>query len=435
MRRLLGGGQTKSGLGRSHLALRSLQKQAHDRLAEPGAYDDSDVAVMLREIGIALVEVQQPTLLVTARLQRIAAQYTAHPVRMIVLPTVLVIQVGNVAYEVETSTHSTVQLDLAGRIDAIAELAEAGAITPSEAIKTVAAARVMKPRFNPITTIVGYAVTSVGFGMVINPTWASLPGYLFLGLVVGAVIAIGRPFPSLTAVLPTLAAMIVTMLATWFVADAANDGLLRVISPALVALLPGMSLTIGAMELASSQIISGASRLVYGVVQLMLLVFGVALGIHVAGQVAPQTPSPQMGSWSMYAAIVVVGSGLYIYLSAPKGSLFWITSAVAVALVGQKIGGMLIGSELSGVIGGFLVVPFATVASRLKTSPPAIVMLLAAFWSLVPGALSFQSMSEVATGNGTDATSLGQTVGAIFSIALGTLVGWSVFTPSSKKAR
>jgi len=423
------------GLDHANQALRSLRKQSPDRLAAPGTYHDSDIAAMLREIGIALVEVQQPTLLVTARLQRIAAQYTEHPVRMIVLPTVLVIQVGNVAYEVETSTHATVQLDLAGRIDAIAELAEGGAITPAEAIKSVTAARVMTPRFGPITTVVGYAVTSVGFGMVINPTWASLPGYLFLGLVVGAIIAIGRPFPSLTAVLPTVAAMVITMLATWFVADAANDGLLRVISPALVALLPGMSLTIGAMELASSQVISGASRLVYGVVQLMLLVFGVALGMHVAGQVAPQTPSPQMGSWSLYAAIVVVGFGLYIYLSAPKGSLAWITAAVAVALVGQKVGGMLVGSELSGVIGGFLVVPFATMASRLKTSPPAIVMLLAAFWSLVPGALSFQSMSEAATGNGTDPTSLGQTVGAIFSIALGTLVGWSVFTPSLQKAR
>jgi uncharacterized membrane protein YjjP (DUF1212 family)/uncharacterized membrane protein YjjB (DUF3815 family) len=410
------------GLDHAHQALRSLRKQSPDRLGAPGSYDDKDVAAMLREIGIALVEVQQPTLLVTARLQRIAAQYTEHPVRMIVLPTVLVIQVGNVAYEVETSTHATVQLDLAGRIDAIAELAEGGAITPVEAIKSVAAARVMTPRFGPVTTVVGYALTSVGFGMVINPTWASLPGYLFLGLVVGAIVAIGRPFPSLTAVLPTVAAMVITVLATWFVADAANDGLLRVISPALVALLPGMSLTI-------------ASRLVYGVVQLMLLVFGVALGIHLVGQVAPQTPSPQMGSWSLYAAIVVVGFGLYVYLSAPKGSLAWITAAVAVALVGQKVGGMLFGTELSGVIGGFLVVPFATMASRLKTSPPAIVMLLAAFWSLVPGALSFQSMSEAATGNGTDSASLGQTVGAIFSIALGTLVGWSVFTPSLKNTR
>ena len=39
----------------------------------------------------------------------------------------------------------------------------------------------------------------------------------------------------------------------------------------------------------------------------------------VAGQVAPQPPSPQMGSWSLYAAVVVIGIGVYFYLSAPKG--------------------------------------------------------------------------------------------------------------------
>ena len=56
----------------------------------------------------------------------------------------------------------------------------------------------------------------------------------------------------------------------------------------------------------------------------MLLVFGVALGMHVAGRVEPQDPSPQMGSWALYAAIVVVALGLYVYLSAPPGSLLWL---------------------------------------------------------------------------------------------------------------
>ena len=415
----------ESGMARR--LLRSIRKEIPEPLAEGQDHDDAEVAAMLRELGIALIECEQPTQLVGARLLTIAKQYTRETVRVVVLPTALVVQVGTVAYEVETVVKPTTQLNLAGRVDATAELAEVGAITPADAAHEAAAARTMQPRFGPVTTVIGYTITTLGFGMVINPTWASLWGYVFLGAVVGLILLLGRPFPTLNAVLPTVAAALVTALATWFVADAANDGLLRVISPPLVAILPGLALTIAAMELASAQVISGASRLIYGVAQLSLLVFGVGLGIHLAGRVAPQQPSPQMGAWSLYVAVVVIAIGLYIYLSAPRGSLLWLMAAVGVALVGQKVGGLFLSPTHSGAVGAFLVVPFAMLGSRIKTSPPAIVMMLAAFWALVPGALSFESLGEAAAGVG-DITTLGTTVAAIFSIALGTLIGWSVFT-------
>jgi uncharacterized membrane protein YjjP (DUF1212 family) len=238
--------------------LHSIRKETPEALVDGTHGDDADVAAMLRELGIALIECEQPTQLVAARLHAIARHYTHHPVRVVVLPTALVVQVGTVAYEVETVTKPTTQLDLAGRIDAIAELAEVGAITPADAARQAAEARTMTSRFGPLSTTIGYVITTLGFGLVINPTWASLWGYVFLGAVVGGILLLGRPFPMLNAVLPTLAAAMVTILATWFVADAANDGLLRVISPPLVAILPGMALTIAAMELASSQVISGA---------------------------------------------------------------------------------------------------------------------------------------------------------------------------------
>ena len=179
--------------------------------------------------------------------------------------------------------------------------------------------------------------------------------------------------------------------------------------------------------MASSEIVAGATRLIYGVTQLMLLVFGVALGMHIAGRVAPQHPSVQMGVWALYAAIVVVAIGLYVYLSAPKGSLFWLVAAIGVALVGQQVGGLALPPSYSGAVGASLVAPFALLASRIKGSPPAIVMMLAAFWALVPGALSFVSLSEAATGGPATVETLGQTVAAVFSIALGTLAGFSVF--------
>ena len=54
-------------------------------------------------------------------------------------------------------------------------------------------------------------------------------------------------------------------------------------------------------------------------------------------------------------------------------------------------------------------------------------MMLASFWALVPGALSFVTLSQAATGGHADLTTLGSTVAALFSIALGTLAGFSVF--------
>jgi hypothetical protein len=150
--------------------------------------------------------------------------------------------------------------------------------------------------------------------------------------------------------------------------------------------------------------------------------------------VAPGRPHPasaHVGSWSADVAILVIAVGLYVHLSAPRGSLAWLIAAVGLALVGQKVGGVFLSSAHAGAVGAFLVVPFAAMATRVKTSPPALVMMLAAFWALVPSAVSFESLGD-AVALGSDALPIAsRSIAAIFSIALGTLIGWSVFNPVS----
>ncbi|HTQ18352.1 threonine/serine exporter family protein [Mycobacterium sp.] len=406
----------------------ALREEPPPPIAAPDAFDEAEVAAMLRELGMALIEVVQPTNLVRTRLLNIARRYTTKDVRVVALPTVLLVQVGTVGYEIDVTQRATAQLDLADRVADIARLAAAGAIAPADAVAKLAEARAMPLRFHPALVVLGYVVTTIGFGMVLNPTWASLWGHAFLGMVVGMIVVAAQRVPSLNAIVPTMAAMAVTVLATWFVADAANDGLMRVIAPSLVAILPGLSLTVGAMELAGSATIAGASRLVSGIVQLMLMVFGVALGTALAGKVAPQQPSAQMGPWAFYVAILVIGAGLYIYLSAPRGSLIWLTLAVGVALIGQKVGTALLSPAHAGALGAALVLPFALVATRLKGAPTPLVMVLAAFWALVPGAMSFESMSQAASGGHGDLPTLITAIAAVFSIALGTVISWSLIS-------
>ena len=404
-------------------------------IAAPDHYDPDDVAAMLREIGAALTETSQPIQVVEARLRRIAARYTTQPVEVAVLPTLVFIQIGTATHQMESSIQTSGLLDMAARIDEIAELAEGGAISPRDAVEAVHAARIAPPRFGALVTTLGYALTTVGFGMAIQPSWRAMAAHFMLGLVVGLIVQLSRPFPGLTPILPTLSALTVTLLGTWFVADVAHDGLLRVITPALIATLPGMALVIGSIELASAKIISGASRLLYGLAQLGLLVYGMVLGVRIAGQVTQsQPPSTPLGSWSAYAAVLVIAVGLYLYLSAPRGSLVWLVLVIGVSMLAQNLAGLILNQGHSGFIGAMVAIPFSVLCSRIRTAPPSGVLTLAAFWSLVPGQLTFMSVGRGAAGDYANTASLSVAAGAIVSIALGTLVGWSLVRTVFKRA-
>jgi uncharacterized membrane protein YjjP (DUF1212 family) len=414
----------------------AFSKPVPEPLAPPDHYDPADVALMLREIGIALVEASQPVQAVEQRLLEIGARYTSEPVQAAVLPTMLFIQIGNTVHQMEGWAQPSGMLGTAARVDEIADRAAVGAIAPLDAVAAVHAARNRPPRFGPLLTALGYALTTVGFGLVTDPSWQALPAHFFLGLVVGLIVQISSRFPNLTPIVPTLAAVVVTLLAIWFVADVAGDGLLRVISPPLIATLPGMALVVGAIELAGGRIVSGASRTVYGLAQMGLLVYGVVLGVRIAGQVPSPAESVAMGPWSLYLSIVVIAVGLYLYLSAPRGSLIWLLLTIAVAMLSQTVAGLVLNNGHSGFVAAMVGIPFAMLMSRIKTAPPSTVLVLAVFWSLVPGQLTFMSLSRKASGDIANTANLSVAAAAIVSIALGTVVGWTlVRTVSGRSPR
>ena len=104
-----------------------------------------------------------------------------------------------------------------------------------------------------------------------------------LGALVGAlVLAAARP-PTLTVLVPVLAATLVSALAFEAVKHGIADPGLRTLIAPLVTFLPGGVLTTATVELASGEMVAGASRLVFGGVQLLLLAFGIVAGVELAG--------------------------------------------------------------------------------------------------------------------------------------------------------
>src|SRR5690606_22401102 len=111
------------------------------------------------------------------------------------------------------------------------------------------------PRFGPVLTVVGHTLLTDGFGLVLNPALSALPVYLVLGALVGVIVLIANRIATLSLILPVLTAFTVTLLIALFVRPLIDDDTLRLVAPALVSFLPGLTLTVAAVELTSGQVI------------------------------------------------------------------------------------------------------------------------------------------------------------------------------------
>ena len=206
---------------------------------------------------------------------------------------------------------------------------------------------------------------------------------------------------------------------------------LHVLVPPLVTFLPGAMLTLGMVELAYGDMVSGSSRLITGFVQLVLLAFGLAAGAALVG-VTPDDlleSSVQLAEvpWAPWAGVVVFGIGVYLHFSAPRNSLLWMLLVLLLAFAAQRLAAGVLGSEISGFFGTLVATPLGYLIQMRFKGPPAMVTFLPSFWLVVPGSLGLLSVTRMLSDRAAGLDGLITAVFVVASIALGTLVGASLY--------
>ncbi|MDZ8276615.1 threonine/serine exporter family protein [Microbacterium aquimaris] len=400
---------------------------------DPGA-DTPDpslgVAGMLGRVGPALLASSRAVNEVEVTLRKLARRYGRTDLRIFVLPTLILIeddssQRGRTA--VFSADQGALRLDQAGEIEHIVRIAMDEATPPDDVVQAVDRVIAGRPRFGAVLTLIGHVLLTIGFGLVLNPTLTALPVYLVLGVVVGLIVMFGTRASTLALLLPVLTAFLAALLISVLVRPLVHDDVLRLVAPSLVTFLPGLTLTIAAVELTSGQIMAGASRLVYGIARLGLLAFGLYAGMSVAGEPhASASAGDQLGAWAPWAGIALVSLGYYLYSSAPRGSLLWILYALVIAYSAQLLGNLLLGAQLSGLVGAVIAVPMIYLAGRLRGAPSTAIMLTCSYWLLVPGAMGFIGVSEAASGAAGATATILQTFGSLIAIAVGMMIGGAV---------
>jgi len=400
----------------------------------PGAADTRELHAFLLEVGRALALAGTAVSETQERLTRIAAANGAHDARIVVLPTALLIAFGRARF---TTIESVPQLTGALRLDQVSALyelakeAERGEIDVSAGLKRIERIRTMRPRHGRFVTVLAYAVMVAGLCLILQPTPADVVIAAAFGALVGCLVLLARGRQALSVLIPVLCATLISALSFEAVQHGIADPGLRTLIAPLVTFLPGSALTTATVELASGEMVAGASRLVFGSLQLLLLAFGIVAGAELAGlpseAVVDDAHANLLGWWAPWLGVLVFGIAASVYFSAPDGALVWLLVVLLAAWIGQLVGDRLFGPDVSGFFGALAMTPVALAVARLPGGPPSQVTFLPAFWLLVPGAIGLIGVTEV-VGNPAAATlqDLVQPLGAVVGIALGVLCGVSL---------
>ena len=392
-----------------------------------GGDDLAELQLFVVQLGAAMNAAGEPVYVVQDRLTKMAAAYGARSATVSAFPTYLMVTMGRgepAVVELTASLGGSPRLDQVAALDHLLDDAERGVVPPADGLRQLAEIRQLGPRFGRLQSIAGYSVLTMGLCLILQPAPLDVAAAAVFGALVGVLRSLGRSQQTLLVLMPVIAAFSVSALSALAVNEELLEPGMRAMVASLVVFLPGAALTTAVLELAAGQMVSGASRLVSGFVQLGLLSFGILAGIEAVGIPSSRVLFGQeelIGSWTPWLGVLVFAVGVMVANSAPTRSFPGLVLVLYAAWTGQFLGNAVFGGYVSAWVGAVVMTVAAVSAAKFPSAMPAHASFLPGFWLLVPGALGLIGLTELAGGGG--GQDLVATVGSIFAIALGVLCG------------
>lgn len=400
------------------------EKQTENTISSDGLID------FLTELGKALTASGISVVDITSILERIAFAY-GEDAEILIFPTMILIKIGDhesAPLNAANQKPGMLPLNQVSEIYDLVYKAEKLQISPKEAKKNLRKILAEKHCFGPVGILIGYILFSMGIGMLLQPTPEQLIVSGVLGAIIGIILILSRGRTRFLLLLPVIAAFIVSSIFLWSLKTGLIAGSVTMLLPALAYFLPGATLTTGMFELAYGEIISGSSRVIYGTAILLLILFGVLIGIQLTGFQEPEffitNTTNGLGWWAPYLGVLMFTIGMYLFMSIKNKDLPWVLLIVYVAFFGQTIGNHLLGGFFGAFLGSLLMAIGGTVVERQEHRTPSFISIMPAFWILVPGSLSFLSLATLVNQNYLTALNYSVVVAmTIVAISLGLLIG------------
>ncbi|WP_446663525.1 threonine/serine ThrE exporter family protein [Flexivirga sp. B27] len=380
--------------------------------------------VLLR-IGSALLAGGAPVPDVEWQVTLLAGRLGARAVRVAATPTGIFAGLSSddaVGFEPVTGSLRLEQVTL---VQGVYEQLMSGSIDGPAALRELDDIEAM-PSSRPVW-LSDLALVPIGTGIcaVLQPTWRDLLTAAASSLVVMVLMISARRFALVRTLLPLLASFAVAVLVLLVAQHWPLQGTLRTMVASFAVLLPGSVIVTGMSEIASGAAVAGSSRLVSGMMQLVLFAVGLFAAVSVTGEhldALTNVRAQDLGPFAPYIGVLVIGCGIVINVAASRAAIPWILLVLTLTFLtqsaGQALSGLVIGALAGATVAGLA----AALVHRLSGRPLRLVVFLPAFWLLVPGSLGLLSTTEIVTGQGgLDAVTVA--IGSVVAVAAGTLIG------------
>lgn len=311
-------------------------------------------------------------------------------------------------------------------LNALVERVERGELSPTDASRRVDAILERPPKYGALLTVLATSLLSAAMVPLLDGNLTEVAASGAIGLAVGLLIHLSRNAKMLGRLMPSIAAFGATVAAYALVGSGVSVRPTIVLIASVIGLVPGLTLTIAMIELATANLVSGTARLMGALVTFLQIGFGAGFGhavIRLVHQV-PVSAANGLPPYAFVAATIAATIAFVLLLQIRLRDTPWVLLVCSVAVVTALWGGDAFGPEVGAFVGALTVGVMSNLFA-LRTRTPSLTLLVPGILMLVPGIMGFLSLTSLLEANATAALHTGFQV---FLIAMALTTGVLVAT-------
>jgi uncharacterized membrane protein YjjP (DUF1212 family) len=337
------------------------------------------------------------------RILELAHAIGLHSVQVSATPTVINLTVGPIPNQqvyVLRVQPRPVDLYSIGRLDEIAATVADGRLDRRRALAEIDQLGRHPLRRPPWLVVGAHGLVGAALAPILRGGWRESLAAGIVGLAVSILTRIVIRGRRSAALVTPLGAFLASFLASALAHTGFEITVAIVTFSALIVFFPGMPMAIGVRELATAHLEAGLANSVNAFVQLVGIVFGVAVGRSLVtswlGTIPLNAPSSFPHGVDI-AAAALVGLAFVVTLRAPTRDVVWTCGAAVLAIVANLIATKALG-KIAGVFVAGLLVGLAgnAIARHFRRSP--LVFVVPGLLMLIPGTMGYWSAVNLTAG-------------------------------------